>query len=165
MRRHLATAVIAVIVILATGCSGTRDGAAPGSTPASGAPDASASAGSSPGGVTGTAGGNAAEVCADAMAASGESVQVYIAELGKMLQATGSNDTVAVQEAERRAQGALDDWAATMREQSGRATDPQLKTVLAEIGTEVATMRADISSIDETTLDRLQQRLDQLCGA
>ena len=43
-------------------------------------------------------------------------------------------------------------------------TDPQLKTLLTDLGTEVAALGADVESIDETELDRLQQRLDQLCA-
>jgi hypothetical protein len=39
-----------------------------------------------------------------------------------------------------------------------------LKTLLTDLATEVGTLGADVESIDETELDRLQQRLDQLCG-
>ncbi|MFI6785221.1 hypothetical protein [Micromonospora sp. NPDC050276] len=63
-----------------------------------------------------------------------------------------------------RAEAALAGWRTALREQSERATDPQLKTLLTDLGTEVSALGADVEAIDETELDRLQQRLDQLCA-
>ncbi len=51
-----------------------------------------------------------------------------------------------------------------MREQAAKATDPQLKATLAEMGAEVAGLKPDVTSIDGSRLDQLQQRIDQLCG-
>lgn len=81
-----------------------------------------------------------------------------------MVAAVGAGDSSAAEVARGRAGAALDGWRTELREQSERATDPQLKTMLTDLGTEVAALRADVESIDETELDRLQQRLDQLCA-
>ncbi|MEK8109633.1 hypothetical protein NKG94_44515 [Micromonospora sp. M12] len=64
----------------------------------------------------------------------------------------------------RAGRGGAGRLAAALREQSERAVEPQLKTLLTDIGTEVSALGADVESIDETELDRLQQRLDQLCA-
>lgn len=159
MRRLVGIAV--TVLVLGAGCTGGGEPTAG----ASGAPTAGASGGGAPGGGSAPqAGGNAAEVCAAATNASGQSVTTFISELGKMLTAAGNGDTKAAQTAERNAQRALDSWAAAMREQSARATDGRLKAVLAEIGAEVDTLKADIDSVDDAKLDDLQQRLDELCG-
>ncbi|MGI5215608.1 hypothetical protein [Plantactinospora sp. CA-290183] len=174
MRRLLVTAAIAAALFSTVGCSGERDGAAgtasPGAGPsagatASGSPSPGGSAPGAPAGETAPAGGNAKEVCAAATRSSSESVRTFVEELGKSLQAAGANDTRGAQEAQRKAEAALSAWGATMREQSSRATDERLKTVLAEIATEVGTMKASVESVDENKLDQLQQRLDQLCGS
>lgn len=171
MRRPLVTAVIAIAAaVTIAGCSAEQDTSA--SAPATSAPAGGADEHS--GHIIGTpepgstparvATGNAAKVCAEALKASSASAQTYVAELGKMLQATGAKDTAAAKEAERQAAAAITDWAAAMNKQSAEATDPQLKALLAEIATEVGTMKADIASIQESTLETLQQRLDELCG-
>lgn len=181
MRRLLVTAAIAA-VLLTTACSGERDGVPSGSpatgagsstgTPPSGVPGTagpgtgapSPGPGGSPGGDNAPAGGNAREVCDAATKASADSVRTFIEELGKSLQATGANDTAGAEAAQRKAEQALQDWGDAMREQAGRATDARLKAVLTEIGTQVGSMEASVESVDETKLDQLQQRLDQLCG-
>jgi hypothetical protein len=81
-----------------------------------------------------------------------------------MVQASGAGDSKGAEEARRRAETAIAGWAAAMREQSARASDPRLRAALADVGTEVGTLTADLNAIDETALDRLQQRVDQLCG-
>lgn len=176
MRRLLVTAAIAAVLLTATGCSGERDGVAgsgpSGASPSPGVPSPGAATpggspsgpGGSPGTDTGPAGGNGKEVCEAATRASTQSVQTFVAELGKSLQAASANDTAGAQAAQRKAEAALRTWGTAMREQSSRATDARLKAVLAEIATEVATMKASIESVDENKLAQLQQRLDQLCG-
>jgi hypothetical protein len=135
--------------------------------PSSGAPSAGGTA-PGPTGSAGTdtapAGGNGKEVCAAATKASTSSVQTFVSELGKSLQAAGANDTAGAQAAQRKAEAALQTWGTAMREQSAKATDARLKAVLAEIATEVGTMKASVESVDEVKLDQLQQRLDQLCA-
>ncbi|MFY1687309.1 hypothetical protein [Plantactinospora sp. WMMB782] len=176
MRRLLVTAAITAALFAAAGCSGERDGAAPGpsGTPSSGtAPSPGAGTpGSSPGGPSGSpavadtrpAVGNGKEVCEAATKAATSSVQTFVSELGKSLQAAGAGDTAGAQTAQRKAEAALRTWGDAMREQSARATDERLKTVLAEIATEVGTMKATVESVDENRLEQLQQRLDQLCA-
>jgi len=175
MRRLLVTVAAIAALFAAAGCSGERDpvtgSTSPGTAPSGGAssPDAPAPGGTgvpsgSPGTDTAPAGGNGKEVCAAATKASTTSVQTFVAELGKSLQAAGSNDTAGARAAQQKAEAALRTWSTTMREQSAQATDARLKAVLAEIATEVGTMKASVDSVDETKLEQLQQRLDQLCG-
>ncbi|WP_422773687.1 hypothetical protein ACN28C_12780 [Plantactinospora sp. WMMC1484] len=178
MRRLLVTAAIAAVLSAAAGCSGERDGASgpgPSAGPSSGA-SASASGAATPGVSPGApggspavvdtrpAGGNGREVCEAATKASTSSVQTFVSELGKSLQAAGTGDTAGADAARSRAEAALQTWGNAMREQSARATDERLKAVLAEIATEVGTMKASIESVDENKLQELQQRLDQLCA-
>ncbi|MEQ4303574.1 hypothetical protein ABNF97_19695 [Plantactinospora sp. B6F1] len=176
MRRLLVTAAIAAALFAAAGCSGERDGAAapgPAGVPPAGAPSSGvATPGTSPGAPAGSpavdtrpAGGNGKEVCAAATEAATSSVQTFVSELGKSLQAAGAGDTDGAQAAQRKAEAALRTWGNAMREQSARATDDRLKKVLAEIGTEVGTMKASVESVDENKLQELQQRLDALCAS
>ncbi|MFG2104882.1 hypothetical protein ACGFJ5_30250 [Micromonospora echinaurantiaca] len=81
-----------------------------------------------------------------------------------MLAAIGADDTATAETARRRAEAALTGWRTALRQQAERAEDPQLKTLLADLAGEVAALGTDLDAIDETELDRLQQRLDQLCG-
>ncbi|MBM0234753.1 hypothetical protein JNW91_24820, partial [Micromonospora sp. STR1_7] len=104
------------------------------------------------------------EVCAAARQAGTTAVQTYVAELGRMIAAVGAGDSATAEAAREQAEAALSGWRTALREQSAQAADPQLKTLLTDIGTEVAALGADVESIDETELDRLQQRLDQLCA-
>ncbi|MGC5381274.1 hypothetical protein ACPXB1_22645 [Micromonospora sp. DT68] len=84
-------------------------------------------------------------------------------ELGAMVAAVGAGDRATAEAARVRAEAALAQWRTALREQAARAADPQLRTLLNDMGAEVATLGVDGGSIDETELDRLQQRLDQLC--
>ncbi|MEU5784827.1 hypothetical protein [Micromonospora lupini] len=169
MRRLLAVTMVVAVLAVGAGCSADRSGGAgPAGATAEGSGPAAGSGGA-PGGLTGTpvgggvAGGNA-QVCAEAQQAGATAVREYVAELGRMVAAVGAGDTATADAARTRAQTALAGWRAALREQSARSTDPQLKTLLSDLGTEVAALGADVESIDETELDRLQQRLDQLCA-
>ncbi|MDG4805724.1 hypothetical protein O7634_02995 [Micromonospora sp. WMMD1120] len=157
MRRLLA--VTAVLTMLAAGCA---TGGGPG-------PAAGSAAGGTPPAPTeppasGAAGGAAGQVCAAAQQASTTAVRTYVAELGRSLAAAGAGDSRTAEAARGRAEAALTGWRAALREQSERTTDPQLKTLLTDLGAEVSALGVDVGSIDETELDRLQQRLDQLCA-
>ncbi|MFI9643847.1 hypothetical protein ACIG87_27995 [Micromonospora sp. NPDC051925] len=163
MRRLLAAIVVTTVLLTGVGCSGDRpDESAPAdrptgvATPAAVVPSAVVSG--SP------AGGNGPQVCADAEAASTTAVRTYVEELGKMIAAVGANDSTAADTARKQAETALTTWRTVLRQQSGRATDPQLKTLLTDLATEIGRLGTDVDSIDETELDRLQQRLDQLCA-
>ncbi|WP_431926585.1 hypothetical protein [Micromonospora wenchangensis] len=163
MRRLPAAIVVTTVLLAGVGCSGDRADAPTASgrpsgaaTPASVVPSAAVSG--SP------AGGNGPQVCADAEAASTTAVRTYVEELGKMIAAVGANDSAAADTARKRAETALTTWRTALRQQSGRATDPQLKTLLTDLATEIGRLGTDVDSIDETELDRLQQRLDQLCA-
>ncbi|MET7374110.1 hypothetical protein [Micromonospora arida] len=158
MRRLLAVTALLTMLSGAAGCStgGTGEGAG------------SAAAGTPPGPTgmpasSGVAGGNATQVCAAAQEAGTTAVRTYVAELGRMLAAVGAGDSRTAEAARGRAEAALANWRTVLREQSERTDDPQLKTLLTDLGTEVSALGADVESIDETELDRLQQRLDQLC--
>ncbi|WP_433354249.1 hypothetical protein ACQPYV_27175 [Micromonospora saelicesensis] len=159
MRRLLAVTALLTMLTGAAGCStgGTGDGAGP------------AAAGTPPGptGVaasSGVTGGNATQVCAAAQEASTTAVRTYVAELGQMLAAVGAGDSRTAEAARGRAEAALANWRTVLREQSERTDSPQLKTLFTDLGTEISALGADVESIDETELDRLQQRLDQLCA-
>ncbi|MEV1159856.1 hypothetical protein AB0J27_31100 [Micromonospora chokoriensis] len=158
MRRLLAVTAVVTVLSGAVGCSTDRSGSV--------GPDVTRVATRSPasGPASSAAAGVAEQVCAAAQRASTTAVRTYVAELGRMVAAVGAGDSTAAEAARGRAEAALDGWRAELREQSERATDPQLKTMLTDLGTEVAALRADVESIDETELDRLQQRLDQLCA-
>ncbi|MBM0237628.1 hypothetical protein JNW88_11500, partial [Micromonospora sp. ATA32] len=118
----------------------------------------------SPGAGSGAAVGNAPEVCAAAQQASSTAVRTYVEQLGVMIGAVGASDSKAAETARRQAEAALTGWRTALTRESGRATDPQLRTLLADLAAEVGTLGTDVDSIDETELDRLQQRLDQLCA-
>ncbi|SCE95884.1 hypothetical protein [Micromonospora chokoriensis] len=157
MRRLLAVTVVATVLAGAVGCS-DRSGTV--------GPDVTRVATQGPvsGPASSAAAGDAEQVCAAAQRASTTAVRTYVAELGRMVAAVGAGDGTAAEAARGRAEAALDGWRTELRAQSERATDPQLKTMLTDLGTEVAALRVDVESIDETELDRLQQRLDQLCA-
>ncbi|MEU7590333.1 hypothetical protein AB0A95_29080 [Micromonospora sp. NPDC049230] len=159
MRRLLAVTTLVTVLFGAAGCDTNRpSGAGPSgvATESAGDPSAPPAGGGAAGGAT--------EVCAAAQQASTTAVRTYVAELGQLVAAIGAGDTGAAEAARGRAEAALAGWRNELREQSERATDPQLKTLLTDLGTEVAALGADVESIDETELDRLQQRLDQLCA-
>ncbi|WP_405105337.1 hypothetical protein OG559_18240 [Micromonospora sp. NBC_01405] len=170
MRRLLALAAAMAVLSAGAACSAERSGSEPGP---SGSPPAAAGAtpgagGAGPGAAGGSlgppAGGNGPEVCAAAQKASGAAVRTYVAELGRMIGAVGANDSATAEVARKRAEAALAGWRTELRQQSARATDPQLKTLLADLASEVGTLGTDVDAIDEEELDELQQRLDQLCA-
>ncbi|WP_405430101.1 hypothetical protein [Micromonospora sp. NBC_00617] len=169
MRRLLAVTVLVAVLAVEAGCSADRsvDAGPTGATARASGP--AAGSGGAPGGSTGTpvgggVAGGSRQVCAEAQQAGATAVREYVAELGRMVAAVGAGDTATADAARTRAQTALAGWRAALREQSARSTDPQLKTLLSDLGTEVAALGVDVESIDETELDRLQQRLDQLCA-
>jgi hypothetical protein len=164
MRHLLARTLLVAVLVAAGGCSDGRSG---GADPAGGSRPTGPAAGS--GGSTGTPVGGGvvggdAQVCAEARRAGATAVREYVAELGRMVAAVGAGDTVTADAARNGAQAALAGWQAALREQGTRTADAQLKTLLSDLGTEVAALGVDVESIDETELDRLQQRLDQLCA-
>ncbi|WFE57551.1 hypothetical protein [Micromonospora sp. WMMD712] len=172
MRRLLALTVAAVVLSATAACSAGRSGSDPadgpgGSSPAPAGGATPGGGGAAPGGppaASGAAGGNAPEVCAAAQQASGTAVRTYVAELGRMIGAVGASDSATAEVARKRAEAALTGWRTALREQSTRATDPQLRTLLADLATEVGMLGTDVDAIDEEELDELQQRLDQLCA-
>ncbi|RLP96651.1 hypothetical protein [Micromonospora sp. CV4] len=165
MRRLLAVTVLVAALSAGAGCATDRSGGeGPGTTGGSGS---AAGTGGTPTGTPvggGASGDNTEQVCAAAQQAGTTALQTYVAEVGQMIAASGVGDSATAEAARKRAEAALTGWRAALREQSARAADPQLKTLLTDIGTEVAALGADVESIDETELDRLQQRLDQLCA-
>ncbi|MEH1055233.1 hypothetical protein V6U89_08485 [Micromonospora sp. CPCC 206171] len=165
MRRLLAATLVTAVLLTGSGCSGDRsDEATPATTGPSTGPSATSTVLPSAPVSVAPAGGNGPQVCAAAEQASSAAVRTYVEELGKMIAAVGANDSTGAETARKRAESALTSWRSALQEQSARATDPQLKTLLTDLATEVGTLGADVESIDETELDRLQQRLDQLCG-
>ncbi|MEH0827398.1 hypothetical protein [Micromonospora sp. CPCC 205714] len=161
MRRLLTATLVTAVLLTGSGCSGDRSDEA---APATSGPSAAATVVRSAPVSVAPAGGNGPQVCAEAEQAASAAVRTYVEELGKMIAAVGANDSTGAETARKRAESALATWRSALREQSARATDPQLKTLLTDLATEVGTLGADVESIDETELDRLQQRLDQLCG-
>ncbi|SDZ26599.1 hypothetical protein SAMN05444365_108145 [Micromonospora pattaloongensis] len=174
MRRLLPIAVLAATLIGIAACSDGPDpdaGAAASPSVTSAAPAPTASGGATAGrGTPDTAssvpaGGNARQVCVAVQKKTSESVMVFVTELGRMMQASADNDTRAAQDAKRKAEAALAGWGRAVREEAAKATDPRLKSVLAEIGAEVGAMKAELDGVNQSKLDELQQRLDQLCAA
>ncbi|MCX4388939.1 hypothetical protein OG777_18650 [Micromonospora peucetia] len=170
MRRLLAVTALTAVLLAGAGCAAERPErtAPPGGAPVSGAPTSGATPdgpnGRAPGAGSGAAGGNAPEVCAAAQRAGETAVRTYVEELGRMVAAVGASDAPAARTARDRISTALTEWRSTLRRESTRAEDAQLKTLLADMAAEVGTLGTDVESIDETELDRLRQRLDQLCA-
>ncbi|MER7418755.1 hypothetical protein ABT346_18560 [Micromonospora peucetia] len=174
MRRLLAVTALTAVLLAGTGCAAERpERTAPaGGAPLSGAPTGAATPGGPTGGAPGAgpgagseaAGGNAPEVCAAAQRAGETAVRTYVEELGRMVAAVGASDAPTARTARDRISTALTEWRSTLRRESTRAEDAQLKTLLADMAAEVGTLGTDVESIDETELDRLRQRLDQLCA-
>ncbi|WP_405099796.1 hypothetical protein [Micromonospora sp. NBC_01412] len=162
MRRLLALTAAMAVLSVGVACSAERSGSEPG--PSGSPPAAAGATPGAAGGSLGPAGGNGPEVCAAAQQASGAAVRTYVAELGRMIGAVGANDSATAEAARKRAEAALAGWRTALRQQSARATDPQLKTLLADLASEVGTLGTDVDAIDEEELDELQQRLDQLCA-
>ena len=160
MRRPLAVTLVTAVLLSGAGCA-DRDDSNPFAVGfASPAPSATAAPGvSGPPSPTPTAD---AGVCLAAKRAGSAAVQTYVQELAEML-TVGRTDRAAADAARRDAEAALAGWRDSLREQSGRATDPQLKTLLADLATEVGSLGTDVEKIDEAEFDRLQQRLDELC--
>ncbi|MFE9692866.1 hypothetical protein [Micromonospora sp. NPDC005806] len=92
-------------------------------------------------------------------------MQTYVQKLAEMLRATGGGDRTAADAARRDAEAALAGWRDARRQQSARADDPRLRTLLADLATEVGGLGTDVQAVDGTEFDRLQQRLDELCPA
>ncbi|MFF0155358.1 hypothetical protein [Micromonospora sp. NPDC005203] len=162
MRRLLALIALVTVLFDVSGCAADR----PGGVGSGSAGVTTGGTASGPSGIpaSGAAAGGATQVCVAAQQASTTAVQTYVAELGQMVAAVGAGDSGTAEAARVRAEGALAGWRSELRKQAGRATDPQLKTLLTDLGSEVAALGADVESIDETELDRLQQRLDELCA-
>ncbi|MEH1031800.1 hypothetical protein ACWD6L_11815 [Micromonospora profundi] len=156
MRRLLAVAVL-VTALAVSACSADRPAGEGTAVPTAAGPGATSA------GSTGTPSAGDAQVCAESQRAGTTAVRVYVEELGRMVAAVGAGASATAEAARVRAEAALAQWRTTLREQSARAADPQLRTLLNDMGTEVAALGVDGESIDETELDRLQQRLDQLC--
>ncbi|NJC10578.1 opacity protein-like surface antigen [Micromonospora profundi] len=156
MRRLLAVAVL-VTALAVSACSADRAAGEGTAVPTAAGPGATSA------GPTGTPSAGDAQVCAESQRAGTTAVRMYVEELGRMVAAVGAGDSATAEAARVRAEAALAQWRTTLREQSARAADPQLRTLLNDMGTEVAALGVDGESIDETELDRLQQRLDQLC--
>ncbi|MEU1847323.1 hypothetical protein [Micromonospora sediminicola] len=157
MRRVFAVTALTGLLLAGAGCADRRDdpfavgfaSPAPAATSPAPAPTATGDAG----------------VCARAKQAGSTAVQTYVFKLAEMLRAGGTGDRSRADAAERDAEAALAGWRDVLREQSGRATDPRLRTLLADLATEVGGLGTDVRAIDETEFDRLQGRLDQLCPA
>ncbi|WP_089158072.1 hypothetical protein [Micromonospora sp. NBS 11-29] len=157
MRRVFAVTALTGMVLAGAGCADRDDdpfavgfgSPAPAATSAAPAPTATGDAG----------------VCARAKQSGSAAVQTYVSKLAEMLRAGGTGDEGAAGAAKRDAEGALAGWRDVLREQSTRAVDPRLRTLLADLATEVGRLGTDVQAIDETEFDRLQQRLDQLCPA
>ncbi|SCG60026.1 hypothetical protein [Micromonospora inositola] len=159
MRRPLAATMVTAVLLTGAACADND------SNPfsvgfASPAPSATAAPGVS-GTPTPTPTGDAG-VCLAAKRAGSTAVQTYVQKLAEML-TVGRTDRAAADAARRDAEAALAGWRDALRQQSGRATDPQLKTLLADLATEVGSLGTDVEKIDEAEFDRLQQRLDELC--
>jgi hypothetical protein len=157
MRRPLALTLVTVVLLAGAGCA-ERDGGNPFevgfASPAPSAPAASAVPAPT---LSGDAG-----VCLAAKQAGSRAVQTYVQKLAEML-TNRFTDRKGADAARRDAEAALAGWRDALRQQSGRATDPQLKTLLADLATEVGSLGTDVEKIDESEFDRLQQRLDELC--
>jgi hypothetical protein len=174
MRRPLAAALLAASLLAGAGCSAGEPGGSAdrpaASAPAPGAPvapGASAPTGATTGPAptdTAPAGGNGRQVCDAATGAGATAVRTYVEELGRMVAASGAGDTRGAEAARRRAEAALAGWRTALTAQSRRATDARLGALLTELAAEVGTLTVGLDSVDETALDRLQQRLDQLCA-
>ncbi|WBB66887.1 hypothetical protein [Micromonospora sp. WMMD812] len=158
MRRLLATGVLVAGLWSAAGCAGDPPGA---DVPETTTPSAAGTATTAGAGTAG--GGNTPAVCAAAQEAGATGIRTYVEEVGRMVAAVGANDSATAEAARQRAEAALVGWRSALRQQSAEATDPELRTLLSDMSTEVDAMGADVAAIDETELDRLQQRLDQLC--
>lgn len=153
MRRVFAVTALAGVLLAGAGCAG-RDGDDPFTVGfASPAPVATA---------VPTATGDAG-VCARAKQAGSTAVQRYVQKLAEMLRANAVRDRKTEDTARREAEAALAGWRDILREQSARAADPRLRTLLADLATEVGGLGTDVRAIDETEFDRLQGRLDELC--
>ncbi|MFD6568259.1 hypothetical protein [Micromonospora profundi] len=157
MRRLLAVAALVTVLAAVSGCSADRPAGEGTAVPTAAGPGATSA------GSTGTPSTGDAQVCAESQRAGTSAVRVYVEELGRMVAAVGAGDSATAETARVRAEAALAQWRTTLREQAARAADPQLRTLLTDMGAEVAALGVDGGSIDETELDRLQQRLDQLC--
>jgi hypothetical protein len=154
MRRVFAVTALTGLLLGGAGCADRDDpfavgfaSPAPRSTSAAPAPTATGDAG----------------VCARAKRSGSAAVQVYIQKLAEMLRAEAVRDGRTEKSARREAEAALAGWRDDLREESGKATDPRLRTLLTDLATEVGGLGTDVQSIDETEFDRLQERLDQLC--
>ncbi|MEV0003212.1 hypothetical protein AB0H28_13120 [Micromonospora sp. NPDC050980] len=157
MRRVFAVTALTGLLLAGSGCAGRDDdpfavgfaSPAPAATSPTPAPTATGDAG----------------VCARAKQAGSVAVQTYVQKLAQMLRAGATGDGSTEKAARREAEAALAGWRDVLREQSRKATDPRLGTLLADLAAEVGGLGTDVRAIDETEFDRLQERLDQLCPA
>jgi hypothetical protein len=163
---------VACTALLLAGCSAgpgsARGGAGAGAaTPTSAA---SGSAADSPGVASGATGGSGsgadgtAAICAAAKQARTDAVGVFVTEYGKAVQAAAGGDQAAADTAQRAAKAALERWEKSLREQARRAGAGELGGALTEAAGTVATLRGDLGAVDDTALDRADERLMKVCG-
>jgi len=151
MRAISGLAAVALTALLAaSGCTNT--GGSGSSAGASGAPSASVSAGTS-GGVTGSVSPADKQVCADTEKLITDSTRKFGEEVVKALQSGSS--TEAQQKGVAAVKTLFAEWARGLREQSGKATNPDLKAALTEYATGLEKVNRQISTAND--LSKLQE--------
>ena len=129
MRRIVATAVFAASVLTGTGC-----GADPGANAAT-TPSVDVSA-------------NSAEVCAATKKLISGSRNKLARSLATLI-TVKPDDKAAQKQALTTMKNLFTEWAAGMREQAGRAADPDLKSGLTETAAGLETATAQIKTFDD----------------
>jgi hypothetical protein len=149
MRRFLAAAGLAAVLLAAGGCTNTDGSGA--SAGASGSAGVGASKGPSRAPVSVSPADR--QVCTDTQKLISDSTGRFGQEVTKALQAS------SVAEGEQKALAAVRtlfaDWAAGMRTQAGKATNPDLKSALTEYATGLEKVNAQIRTTAD--LAKLQQ--------
>jgi len=174
MRRQLcATAVSGAILLLGAGCS-SDDQAGATATPAPLASGAAAPAAGGPATVSAPAAvpgpgdaalaGNSEAICKQAAKTGADAAGTFAADLKLRIDAESAQDADQVAKAKAKTTRDVENYAYALTDMSKLASEPALKTALADMGKQVTALRGDVLKMDAALFTKLRGTLDEACG-
>jgi hypothetical protein len=175
MRRLLCTTAVTGALLLGAGCSSDQPAgtAAPApapvtsgaATPAGGAgATASAPAAASPAGDAALSG-NSQAICQQAAKTGGDAAKNFAQDLKLLIDAESAQDADQAAKAKAKTTRDVENYSYALTDMSKLASDPALKAALADMGKQVTVLKGDVRKLDATRLQKLQETLDDACGA
>jgi hypothetical protein len=176
MRRLLSVTAVTAALLFGAGCSADN----PAGTTAAGTPAASgaaapavSSAPSAPGAGTPSVpsggdaalSGNTGAICQQAAKTGGEAAKNFAQDLKLLIDAETAQDADQVAKVKAKTTRDVENYSYALRDMAKLAADPKLKAALADMGQQVTALQGDVLKIDAAQLTKLQDTLDQACGA